>query len=79
MDEINKAIADELSDVVKYMDMAHDCEHGSILEDIAAEEMQHARNLRGILEMEGKPVQDMAEQWKAARMALYGVDYVSNR
>lgn len=54
------------------MDMAHDCEHGSILKDIAAEEMQHARNLQGILEMEGKPVPDMAEQWKAARMALYG-------
>ena len=72
MDEITKAIADELSDVVKYMRMAQGCEHSSILKDIAAEEMQHARNLRGILELEGEPVPDMAEQWKTARTALYG-------
>lgn len=72
MDEITKAIADELSDVVKYMNMAHNCEHGSILKDIAAEEMQHARNLRSILEMEGEPIPDMAEQWKAACVALCG-------
>lgn len=57
MDEITKAIADELSDVVKYMNMAHNCEHGSILKDIAAEEMQHARNLRSILEMEASRYQ----------------------
>lgn len=72
MDEITKAIADELSDVVKYMHMAHNCEQGSILKDIAAEEMQHARNLRSILELEGEPVPDMTEQWNAARTALYG-------
>lgn len=72
MDEITKAIADELSDVVKYMNMAHNCEHGSILKDIAAEEMQHAKNLRSILEMEGKPLPDLTEEWRAARAALYG-------
>ncbi len=67
MDEkLVTAIAEELSDVVKYMGMAKDCEDGSIIEDIAAEEMQHARNLQHIL---GKEV--LPEQWKAARAALY--------
>lgn len=56
---------------MKYMRMAQGCEYGSILKDIAAEEMQHAKNLRSILEMEGEPVPDMAEQWKAACTALY--------
>lgn len=40
--------------------------------DIAREEMQHAKNLRSILEMEGKPVPDLTEEWRAAREALYG-------
>lgn len=40
--------------------------------DIAEEEMQHAKNLRSILEMEGKPVADLTEEWRAARAALYG-------
>ena len=40
--------------------------------DIAGEEMQHAKNLRSILEMEGKPVPDLTEEWRAARAALYG-------
>lgn len=40
--------------------------------DIAVEEMQHAKNLRSILEMEGKPVPDLTEKWRAARAALYG-------
>lgn len=72
MDEIIKAIADELSDVVNYMHMAQGCEYGSILKDIAAEEMQHAKNLRSILELDGKSVPDMSEQWQSARTALYG-------
>ena len=40
--------------------------------DIAGEEMQHAKNLRSILEMEGKPVPVLTEEWRAARAALYG-------
>lgn len=73
MDEISKAIADELSDVVKYTGMAKGSEYGSILRDIAAEEMQHARNLRSILEMKGEPIPDMPDLWSAAHEALYGV------
>lgn len=70
-DEIVAAIADELEDVVKYTDMAKGCEYGSILRDIAAEEMQHARNLRNILEIQGESPPDMTEQWSKARTALY--------
>ena len=70
-DEIVAAIADELADVVKYTDMAKECKYGSILKDIAAEEMQHAKNLRSILEMQGESLPDMTEQWSKARMALY--------
>lgn len=70
-DEIVAAIADELEDVVKYTDMAKGCKYGSILKDIAAEEMQHARNLRNILEMQGEPLPDMTEQWGKARTALH--------
>lgn len=69
MDEIKKAIADELTDVMKYMNMAKDCKHGSVLEDIAAEEMQHAKNLQDIL---GEEI--MPEQWQMAREALYGAE-----
>lgn len=69
MDEIKKAIADELADVMKYMNMAKDCKHGSVLEDIAAEEMQHAKNLKDIL---GEEI--MPEQWQMAREALYGAE-----
>lgn len=69
MDEIKKAIADELADVMKYMNMAKDCEHGSVLEDIAAEEFQHAKNLQDILGEEILP-----EQWQMAREALYGAE-----
>lgn len=70
-DEIVAAIADELADVVKYTDMAKGCEYGPILRDIAAEEMQHARNLRNILEIQGESLPDMTEQWSKARTALY--------
>ena len=69
MDEIKKAIADELADVMKYMNMAKDCKHGSVLEDIAAEEMQHAKNLQTIL---GEQI--MPEQWRMAREALHGAE-----
>lgn len=69
MDEIKKAIADELADVMKYMNMAKDCKHGSVLEDIAAEEMQHAKNLQDIL---GEEI--MPEQWQMAREALYDAE-----
>ena len=72
MDNITASLADELQDVVKYSEMARHSEYGSMLKDIAREEMQHAKNLRSILEMEGKPVPDLTEEWRAARAALYG-------
>lgn len=65
------ALHDELHDVVKYMDMARGNEYGSILRDIAAEEMQHAKNLKAILKMSGAEIPDMAVEWHEARHALY--------
>ncbi len=70
--ELIAALRDELHDVVKYCDMAKRCEYGSILTDIAAEEMQHAKNIKSILEMSGATVPDMSEDWAASRHALYG-------
>ncbi len=69
--ELIAALRDELHDVVKYCDMAKRCEYGSILTDIAAEEMQHAKNIKSILEMSGEVVPDMSEDWAISQHALF--------
>ena len=71
VNELIDALRDELHDVVKYCDMAKRCEYGSILADIAAEEMQHAKNIKSILEMSGATVPDMSEDWTTSRHALF--------
>lgn len=64
------ALHGELHDAVKYADMAKECEYGSILMDIAREEMRHAKHLKTILEWKGVTVPDMAEDWQKAEQAL---------
>lgn len=64
-------LRDELHDVVKYSELAKHDEYGSILEDIAHEEMQHAKHIKHILKAEGETIPDMSEQWRAAEHALH--------
>lgn len=70
--ELVNSLLDELHDVVKYSELAKHDEYGSILKDIAHEEMQHAEHIKHILKAEGVDIPDMHEHWEAAEHALYG-------
>lgn len=70
--ELVNSLRDELHDVVKYSELARHDEYGSILKDIAHEEMQHAEHLKHILKAEGADIPDMSKEWDAAHHALCG-------
>lgn len=70
MDNLIAALHDELHDVMKYVEMSKHCDYGSILCDIAHEEMQHAKNIEVLIEMNGGVAPDMSAEWQGAKSAL---------